>query len=105
GQLRSSKGCRLDHTMVGSSHQEELEPMVVERALVDLDAEAGPAGQVQHAVAQLALGGCDGGGEETLGGEAVGEVEAAGRRSLPQRLGHLGGGCYPDRAVEGAGDI
>ena len=83
------------------SRRTRLEPVGLERRLVDLDPEAGARGRVEHAASQLALDRGDGRGEEPLGGEAVGE---AGRRHLAQRLRDLRGRGDPDRAVEGAGD-
>ena len=61
-----------------------LEPVGLQRRLVDLDAEARAGGRVEHVAAQLALGRGDRRGEEALGGEAVGEV---GRRRRPPRSG------------------
>src|SRR4029077_20389988 len=56
-----------------------LEAVCLERVLVDLDAEPGPGGGVEHAVTQLALDRGDGRGEEPLGGEAMGETRPAAR--------------------------
>ena len=51
-----------------------LEAVVGEGRLVDLDAEAGPVGQVELVAAQLALDGGDRLGEEPLGRQAVREA-------------------------------
>ena len=58
-----------------------LEPVGLERRLVDLDAEAGPGRRVEHPVAELALDRGDRRGEEALGREPVGEVEAVSRHA------------------------
>ena len=76
-----------------------------QRSLVDLDAEAGPARRVQHAVAELALDRGDRRGEEALGGEPVGEAGFARPVLAASVCGDLGRGGDPDRAVEGAGEV
>ena len=83
-----------------------LKPMGVERLLVDLDAEARARGgdaACRRASTHSTDG--DGRGEETLGGEAVGEVEALRAVGVLQGLGDLRRGGDPDRPVERAGDV
>ena len=59
--------------------------MGVERRLVDLDAEAGPLGKVEHAALQPALGRGDRRGEKTLGGKSVCESRVV-RPALSRRV-------------------
>jgi hypothetical protein len=74
----------------------------LQRCLVDLDAEAGPGGRMQHVAAQLALDRGDGRGEEPLGGQAVGQIEAVLRGTLASVAATCAATANPDRPVEGA---
>ena len=95
---------RLTRPYDGKVAKARSDPVGGKRLLVDLDAEAGPGGRVEHAVAELALDRGDRRGEEALRGEAVGQAGSLAPAACSQRLGDLGGGGDPDRTVERAGD-
>ena len=58
---------------IGTGTYAVLEPVCLERGLVDLDAEPRPGRWVEHPAVELAADRGDGRGEQALGREPVGE--------------------------------
>ena len=89
--------------LVGSTGAERYPRRRGQGVLVDLDAEAGAVGQVEVAVAQLALARGDRLGEEALGRQAVGDAGVVAVRA--EHLRGVGGGGDAHWAVERAREV
>src|SRR5918996_1158055 len=60
-----------------ASTPQTLEPMPLQRPIVDLYSQARPRGEMQKTVAQIAFDGGDGAGEQPLGRQSVGQARVA----------------------------